>query len=92
MEKCYLLEAALFIKKKMDWFLVNDYISKEASIDLNENINILIKEVSTHSFDICQGYGIPEHCLWSPIYTGYQEYYSVEKTGGEHYNLAKAKF
>lgn len=86
------MEAALFCRKKMDWFLVNGYVCKEATIDLNENINKIIKEISPHSFELCQGYGVPEHCLWAPIYTGYQEYYNVDKTGGEHHNLARAKF
>lgn len=92
MEKCYLLEAAIYARKKIDWFLINGYVSNEAAVDLNENINKLIKEISVHSFELCQGYGIPEHCNWAPIYTGYQEYYKVDQTGGEHHNLPRAKF
>ena len=92
MEKCYLLEAAIYARKKSDWFLINNYVCKEALIDLDMNINKLIKELSKHSFELCQGYGIPENTLWAPIYTGYQEYYNVDKTGGEHHNLARAKY
>jgi hypothetical protein len=92
LEKCYLLEAALFTRRKMDWFVVHGYVCKEAALDLNQNINKLIKEISPHSFELCQGYGIPEHTLWAPIYTGYQEYYNVDQTGGEHHNLQRAKF
>jgi len=92
LEKCCLLEAALYARKKMDWFLINGYVNKEASLDLNQNINKLIKEISPHSFELCQGYGVPEHTLWAPIYTGYQEYYNVDQTGGEHHNLQRAKF
>ena len=76
----------------MSWFLINDYISKEAKLDLDANINILIKEISKHSFELCQGYGVPEHVMWAPIYTGLESYYNVDKTDGEHHNLAKAKF
>ncbi len=92
MEKCPLLEAALFVKKKMDWFLVNEYVSREAANDLSIQVNTLIKEISNFSFEICQGFNIPEHVVYAPIYTGYQEYYKVPQTGGEHHDLPRAKF
>lgn len=92
MEKCPLLEAALFVKKKMDWFLVNEYVSREAASDLSIQINTLIKEIANFSFEICQGFNIPEHVVYAPIYTGYQEYYKVAQTGGEHHDLPRAKF
>jgi hypothetical protein len=92
LEKCPLLEAALFVKKKMDWFLVNEYVSREAANDLSIQVNTLIKEISNFSFEICQGFNIPEHVVYAPIYTGYQEYYKVPQTGGEHHDLPRAKF
>jgi len=92
LEKCPLLEAALYVKKKLDWFLINEYVSKEAANDLNSNISSLIKEIGKHSFEICQGFNIPEHVVFSPIYTGYQEYYKVPQTGGEHHDLPRPKF
>jgi len=92
LEKCPLLEAALFVKKKMDWFLVNEYVTKEAANDLNVQINALIKVIGKHSFEICQGFNIPEHVVYAPIYTGYQQYYKVPRTGGEHHDLPKPKF
>jgi len=92
LEKCPLLEAALFVRKKLDWFLVNECVSKEAAEDLNVKINLLIKEIGKHSFEICQGFNIPEHVIFAPIYTGYQDYYKVPATGGEHHDLARAKF
>jgi len=92
LEKCPLLEAALFVKKKMDWFLLHDYVSKEAANDLNVQVNNLIKEISKFSFEICQGFNVPEHVVFAPIYTGYQEYYKVDKTDGEHHDLPRPKF
>jgi len=92
LEKCSLLTASLFVKKKIDWFLVNEYVSKEAAKDLYVQVNNLIKEISKFSFEICQGFNIPEHTVFAPIYTGYQEYYKVPQTGGEHHDLARPKF
>ncbi len=92
MEKCPLLEAELFVRKKIDWFLVNEYVSKEAASDLNVQVNSLIKEISKYSMEICQGFSIPEHVVYAPIYTGYQEYYKVPQTGGEHHDLPRPKF
>lgn len=92
MEKCYLLEAADFVQKNLSWFFMNEYICLEAGNKLGAQINELIKELAKYQFEICRGFGIPEHVIYAPIYTGLKEYYSVDKTDGEHYNLPRTKF
>lgn len=37
--------------------------------------------------EICRGFGIPDHVVFAPIYTGYENYYKVDQTGGEHYDV-----
>lgn len=76
----------------MDWYLINEYVKKEAALHLQHQIKELVKNIGKHSLKICEGFGIPEHIVYAPIYTGYQEYYKVDKTGGEHYQFMKPKF
>ena len=66
---------------------MNELISKEAAAKLEGQINNLIKSVAKYSIDICEGFGIPKHTIYAPIYTGYEEYYKVDYTGGEHHNV-----
>lgn len=75
----------------MDWYLLKGYVAHEVAKHFDTQINDLIKSIGTHSLEICESFGIPKHVVYAPIYTGYKEYYSGEKTGGEHYNY-KPKF
>ncbi len=86
-----LIEAALFVKKNLDWYILNRTISIEAALCLADQINQKIKNIAEHSLDICEAFNIPKHVIYAPIYTGYKDYYNVNKTDGEHYYL-KAKF
>jgi hypothetical protein len=81
------LVAAEFVKKHLDWFIINSLIQKDAAFKLSDQINNLIADLGKHSLDICESFGIPHHLIYAPIYTGYKEYYKVDKTQGEHYNL-----
>lgn len=81
------LFAASHIKKNLSWYLLNESISKVAANKIGDQINNLIKEISKYSMEICEGFGIPKHTIFAPIYTGYEKYYSVDKTGGEHYDV-----
>lgn len=78
-----MLEASSFVRKNLSWFIVNSLISKEASRRLDNEIDNLIKEVSEFAGSIVRGFNLPAHSLISPIYRGYQDYYSVDKTDGE---------
>jgi hypothetical protein len=86
-----LIEAASFIKKHLDWYLMNNFISPEAANNLSSSLNDEIKEVGAHSLEICEAFNIPKHIIYAPIYTGYRQYYIVDKTNGEHWDL-KPKF
>lgn len=81
------LYAALIVKKNLSWYLLNDLISQVAAKKLPQQINDLIKQVGKHSMEICEGFGIPEHTVHAPIYTGYEKYYQVDQTNGEHYDV-----
>lgn len=70
---------------------MHGFVSSTAALKLNTQINNLIKEVALHAEDICKGFNVPKGSLIAPIYTGYEKYYSVDKTNGEHYDL-KPKF
>jgi hypothetical protein len=85
------LVAALFVKKHLDWFILNNLVQINAGSKLSEQINNLIRDLGKESLNICEGFGIPHHSIYAPIYTGYKEYYQVDKTQGEHYNL-RSKF
>jgi hypothetical protein len=82
-----LLVAALFVKQHLDWFILNQLVHRDAAFKLADQINCTISEIGKHSYDVCEGFGIPKHTVYAPIYTGYKEYYKVDKTQGEHYNL-----
>lgn len=87
-----LLEASAYIKLHLDWFLINGYISHIIGSSLEKYFNDKIKLLSYYAEDICFGFNIPKDSLIAPIYTGYQEYYSVDKTNGEHYSRQRPKF
>lgn len=87
MDNVILLYAAMIVRKNSSWFLMNDLISKEASHKLEKQINNLIKAVSKYSMEICESFGIPKHSIYAPIYTGYEEYYKVDITDGEHHDI-----
>ncbi len=82
-----LLFAAQVVRKHLAWYLINNHISKDAAVKLDSQINEIIRSLGNHSLEICQGFGIPEYMVHAPIYTGYQDYYTVDKTGGEHYDV-----
>ena len=82
-----LLFAAIYVRKNLSWFLLHDAISTSAANKLSSQINSTIKEISKHSMEICEGFGIPKHIVHAPIYTGYQKYYNVDITNGEHYDI-----
>lgn len=82
------MHAALVVNRNLAWFLMNNLISSDASLKLETQINHLIKIISTYSLDLCEGFGIPKHSVHAPIYTGYEEYYKVDYTNGEHYNIS----
>jgi hypothetical protein len=80
------LVAGLFVKKNIDWFILNNLVNPSGAGMLNEQLNNLISELGKHSLEVCEGFGIPKHVIYAPIYTGYKEYYKIDKTQGEHYN------
>jgi acyl-CoA oxidase len=82
------LYAATIVRKNLSWYLINDYISKEAANKLLTDINKLIANLGKISLDICEGFGLPKDLVSAPMYTGYQEYYKSDITGGEHYDVA----
>lgn len=82
-----MLHAALVVNKNLAWFLINNLISNNAAVNLSNQINSLIKTISIYSLDLCEGFGIPKHLIQAPIYTGYEDYYKVDYTNGEHYNI-----
>lgn len=86
-----ILEASIYVKENLSFFIINEFINKKAAFLLEKQISNVIKEISLHADDIIAGFNLPKSCLVAPIYTGYQKYYSVDKTGGEHYNR-KPKF
>ena len=86
-----MIEAASYVKKNLDWFILNNSISNEAALNLAEQINVKIKDIAINSLKICEAFNIPKHIIYAPIYTGYKEYYDIDTTNGEHYNL-KSKF
>lgn len=86
-----ILEAAVYINNNLGSYLMHGYVSNIAATKLTTQINNTIKEIALHAEDICKGFNVPKGSLISPIYTGYEKYYSVDKTNGEHYYL-KPKF
>ena len=92
LDKLLLVEAGLYVKKRLDWYLLHDFISSEAGRNLPDKINEHIKLLGSQSLEICQAFNIPNHIVYAPIYTGYTKYYSVDKTDGEHWDLVKPKF
>jgi hypothetical protein len=87
LDNILLLFAAIYVKKNLSWFLLNDGISANAAKKLPEQVNHLIKAIAKHSMEICEGFGIPKHTVHAPIYTGYEKYYKSDITGGEHYDV-----
>jgi hypothetical protein len=83
-----LLYSALIVKRNLSWYLINDLVSNSAAKNLPSQINSIIKDLGNYSMEICEGFGIPEHVVKAPIYTGYEKYYQVEQTNGEHYDVA----
>lgn len=79
------------MKEHLAWYLVNKFVSDKAAQLIDAQYSLLIKEISNYTDEIIAGFNIPKGCLKAPIYDGYQNYYSVKKTGGEHYNR-KPKF
>ncbi len=61
-------------------------------MNLQYQIDDLIRSLGIYSLKICEGFGIPEHVVHAPIYTGYQKYYSVDKTDGEHTDVNMKDF
>lgn len=87
-----LIEGLIYFKNHLAWYLLESLVSKEDSLKLDATINQLIKDVSIYAEDITSGFNIPKFSLIAPIYTGYEKYYSVDKTGGEHYDKLRPKF
>lgn len=77
----------MIVKKHLSWYLINNYISLEAAKNLSKQINDLIKTLGEHSLEICEAFGLPKHTIHAPIYTGYEKYYSVDRTDGEHHSV-----
>jgi hypothetical protein len=92
LEQCNLLVAAKFVKNNLDWYLLNNIVSKEAALLLHGQVNELIKAVGLYSLDICEGFGLPKNAIYAPIYTGIEEYYKSDITNGEHYLTMRPKF
>lgn len=87
------LEAAKYVFKYLSYYLVQNAITKLAALALKNEIDDIIREIGKHSLEICEGFNIPHHLVKAPVYTGYKEYYSVDHTGGEHYNkINRPKF
>lgn len=87
-----LLDALLYIKEHLHWYILNDFISKNACLKLDPIIDNLVKKIAKFAEEICSGFNIPKSSLNVPIYSGYQKYYSVDKTDGEHYSVRLPKF
>jgi hypothetical protein len=92
LENCILLVAARFVNTHMDWYLLNNLILSETASHFQHQIDSLIKSIGKYSLNICEAFGIPQHVIYAPIYTGYQEYYKEDKTGGEHKINLRPKF
>lgn len=86
------LDALTYIKENLHWYILNDYLNKKACLNLDDIINELVKKVAKFAEEICSGFNIPRSSLNVPIYSGYQKYYSVDKTDGEHYSVKFPKF
>lgn len=88
----FFLEGLSYIRTHLDWYLINDYLSIKLGARVEQIINSLVKDLAVYAEDICLGFGIPKPSLIAPIYTGYEKYYSVDKTDGEHHSLQRPKF
>ena len=71
--------------KHLGWYLHNKIINLSAGRILAFQVNDVIKKLSPQAILICNAFGIPEHQLLEPIYTGYQDYYRNDFTNGEHH-------
>lgn len=91
MDNCIVLVAAKYVDSHLSWYIINKFVGLEAAKQLAFQINELVKVLGKHSLAICEGFNIPQHLVFAPIYTGYKEYYKSDITQGEHYNL-RAKF
>jgi hypothetical protein len=77
------LFAASHIKKYLSFYLVNDLISKEFSLNFNEEYCSLIKKGNYFSEEIIEGFGVPKNLVVAPIANDYTKYYESDKTDGE---------
>ena len=82
-----LLYAAEYVHSHLEWYLIKNMVKKTAAQHLIFNIREIIRNLGRYSLTVCEGFGIPEHVIHAPIYTGYQKYYSVDQTNGEHYGV-----
>jgi hypothetical protein len=82
-----LLYAAEYVNSHIDWYIIHNMVKKTSAQQLTYQLKELIRNLGRHSLNICEGFGIPEHVIHAPIYTGYQKYYSVDQTNGEHYSV-----
>ncbi len=83
----FYLECLTYIHTHLHWYLLNDYLNYKLAGFIEGVVNDLVKDLSVYAEDICFGFGIPQPSLIAPIYTGYEKYYSVDRTDGEHHIL-----
>ena len=62
-------------------------ISPEAALLISPKVDEVIRQVGKYSLEICEGFGLPKANVYAPIATGYEKYYKVDSTGGEHYDV-----
>lgn len=87
-----LVNLGLLVEKQLSFFLINKLISIEAAKSLKGEINQKIRELGANLMDLVKGFGVPEHMVHAPIFTGYQKYYQSEISDGEHFTRLRAKF
>ena len=86
------LDSINYLRSSLDWYVSNNYLNITCASQVEGLVNIIVKLVSIYAEDLCLGFNLPKETLIAPIYTGYEKYYSVDKTDGEHYYLPKPKF
>lgn len=49
----------------------------------------MINYIAPYSLEICEGFGIPESLIFSPLYDGNENFYGIDSCNGEYKRTPK---
>lgn len=81
LNELFLLYSYSRIKEDTQFFLINNFISKNKFKEINTKINQLNKSLGKKSLDLVDSFGIPEWMIHAPMANNWEEYNKHQNNG-----------